>query len=280
MRLINVSSKFGDYSGLLYQANSSDTCVVFMHGTASNFYENTWIHLLGEKLVNNNISLLTCNSFGSNGINPWSKTGAVYETFENCVYDYDLWIDKLLKNKYKKIILLGHSLGTEKAVYYFSNSVYSNRITKVILAGFSDSYQTEINYLTENNCLSAAFNEANELVNTNKGNQILKTNENIHAGVLPKSASSFLNFFSENSNLKKCLHFNGNMEYYKKINVPIMSIISHGHEYINIPIDKAVNNLRQNRFYSHNIVLENTNHDFDGQNTEVVYHISRFILNK
>ena len=58
-----------------------------------------------------------------------------------------------------------------------------------------------------------------------------------------------------------------------------MSMISTGHEYINIPLFRAVDRLKQNRFYSHNILLDNTNHDFDGKNTEAAYHIAQFILN-
>ncbi|MEK6963644.1 MAG: DUF1749 domain-containing protein [Nanoarchaeota archaeon] len=46
----------------------------------------------------------------------------MYERFEESVYDIDLWIKEARKLGYKKIILMGHSLGCNKVIHYYTKS--------------------------------------------------------------------------------------------------------------------------------------------------------------
>ena len=41
--------------------------------------------------------------------------------FLDCVYDIDAWINEIKSYGYKKIILVGHSLGCNKTIHYFAN---------------------------------------------------------------------------------------------------------------------------------------------------------------
>ena len=60
------------------------------------------------------------------------------ENFEDCVVDIDAWIKFALSKGYEKIILMGHSLGTEKIVYYMNKGRYTNKVKAIILLGFAD----------------------------------------------------------------------------------------------------------------------------------------------
>lgn len=276
MRLISVNSKDKEFHGILYEGKGK-TCCVFFHGTASNFYEEKWINVLAEKLLESNISLLSPNTSGSNGMNVYPKSGAVLEILEDVVPDYDSWVKKLLSLGYKEIILIGHSLGTEKCVYYYNKTVYKDRIKAIILAGFSDSFNYEKEWLSKNKLTLKAFNEAEKLVSENKPNYLLTCHENVHAGILPKAAKSFLNFFSDKSILKDCLAFDGTMKYFNLISVPMLGIIADSDKYTVIPIPHAVRKLKQNSNFTNAIVLNKTDHDFSTKEHEVAYHINNFI---
>lgn len=276
MRLISVNSKDKEFHGILYDGKGK-TCCVFFHGTASNFYEEKWVHILAEKLLQSNISLLSPNTSASNGMNVYPKSGAVLEILENTVPDYDAWIKKLLSIGFRNIILIGHSLGSEKAIYYYNKTIYKDRIFGIVLAGFSDSFNYELKWLDENNLTEKAFKEANQLISQNKENFLLTCHENIHAGILPKAAKSFLNFFSNNSLLRNCLDFTGNMSYYRKIEVPMMGIISDTDKYTVIPIPVATRKLKQNSNFTDTISLNKTDHDFSTKEHDVAYHINNFI---
>ena len=54
---------------------------------------------------------------GSLGIN-----GATFEIFEDSLKDIEVWVKKVKKLGYNKIILMGHSLGCNKALYYLSKN--------------------------------------------------------------------------------------------------------------------------------------------------------------
>lgn len=280
MRLVSIQPLRGEYyHGLLYEPKiKGKVCCVFMHGTASNFYEEAWIHELANTLnTRYSVSLLTCNTSGSNGMNIYPKSGAVVEILENVVSDYNAWIEYLIRNGYTKIILIGHSLGTEKLVYYYNNTIYKNRIIGAVLAGFSDSYNYELEWLNSIHIKEKAFDEATQLQKSNRGYEILTTHENIHAGVLPQSADSFLNFFSPNSILTKCLNFSGSMEAYNNITIPMFGIISSGHEYTVESVASVVRKLEKNTMFKQCIMVNETNHDFESKEMEVSYHIGKFI---
>jgi hypothetical protein len=278
MRLLSITSRDKEYHGLLYEAKSK-VCCIFLHGTASNFYEEKWIEVLANKLAESGVSLLSPNTSGSNAMNAYPKSGSIVEIFEDVLPDYDGWIKKLLSIGYRKIILIGHSLGTEKAVYYYNKTVYKDRIIGIVLAGFSDTFNYEMKWLSENNLHIKAFNEANKLVSENKDNFILTCHENIHAGVLPKAAKSFLNFFSDDSELKKCLDFTGDMNYYMNIKVPMVGVISDTDKYTVIPISHATRKLKQNKYFMETLTINKTDHDFTSKEHEVAYHLNNFVKN-
>ena len=51
------------------------------------------------------------------------KLGSTFEIFEDCVKDISVWVKKIKELGYKKIVLMGHSLGCNKALYYLSQNV-------------------------------------------------------------------------------------------------------------------------------------------------------------
>ena len=134
--------------GVHYDSGLRDACVLCIHGMSGNFIENYFAHVLGEKLSNYNIGFIYGHNRGYNHINDILKKesdgsyktvriGATYERFKDCIYDIDAWLNEVRRLEYKKVILLGHSLGCNKTIYYYSRKQPKD-IVGVILASPPD----------------------------------------------------------------------------------------------------------------------------------------------
>ena len=267
--------------GLLIEAQNSESVFLFIHGTASNFYENYFINVLSDELNKSNISVLSTNNRGNEVLKAYPSGGASVEKFEDCVRDIDAWVKFAINKGFKNIILAGHSLGSEKVVYYLNKGKYKARINSVVLLGFADSFGTQLKYT---NGKTAMMQEARMLVKKNKGNVFIESDWNSHAGVLPKTASSYINFFSEGSELSKALPLrNGkSLEMYNKITVPILAVIGDiekgkGHEYTVIPIKDSIKLLEKENSNAECRQIRNCNHDFEEKENELAKIIVKFL---
>ena len=273
-----------DLYGILIPANKKDAVIINIHGTADNFYDNDFIWQTAEAIKSLNVSTLSTNNRGSfslefydYGPDAYRNSGASVEIFEKCILDIDAWIKHALSLGYKKIILEGHSLGTEKVVYYMNKGKYRNKVSAVILLGFSDSYGTHMEFMKNRSAI--LMKEAKDLIQKGKKTQFLTKVWLAHAGVLPQSAESHLNFFSPSSELSKAFPIrNGkNLEMYKKIKVPILGIIGDEEEYTVIPIDEAINLLKKENKKAEIYQIKNSDHSFTGQEKALSNIIKKFV---
>lgn len=119
--------------GVHYEPEKKDVAILSIHGMSGNIIENKFQHVIGETVANDGVGFIASHNRGHNHIAdiPTSKLqerggykykryGVVYEIFEDCLIDIDAWIEETKKLGYKKIILMGHSLGCNKVIYYMS----------------------------------------------------------------------------------------------------------------------------------------------------------------
>lgn len=119
--------------GVHYDSETRDTLVLFTHGMGGNVIENYFAHVVGQTLSKNGVSFLFSHNRGYNHINDIAtsqlkesggyktvRIGVTYEIFTDSLMDIDAWMGEVRKLGYKKIILMGHSLGCNKTIYYFS----------------------------------------------------------------------------------------------------------------------------------------------------------------
>jgi pimeloyl-ACP methyl ester carboxylesterase len=207
--------------GLLKAENGKDL-IIFIHGTASNFYENEFMKNISKKLLKVNFSVLSANNRVA------FASGSAIEKFEDCIKDINAWIKFALSKEYKNIILMGHSLGTEKVVYYMNKGKYKNNVKSVVLFAPTDSYGSQLRFLKDKgNLKQRLMCEALSLARKGKGNKLLTVMKLCHAGVKRKSAASYIDFFKDGSELSKTFPLrNGkNLYFYRKINVPILAVL-------------------------------------------------------
>ena len=100
--------------------------VLHIHGASSNFYRSQFLDRLADILTDRGFAFLTGNTRGHDIMNKvYSKDptatrylGVAHEVFEECALDVAAWIAFLWERKHKKIVLLGHSFGAQKAAFY------------------------------------------------------------------------------------------------------------------------------------------------------------------
>ena len=128
--LVNIKTADGmRLNGILHApANNSAPhdaidAVVCLHGVSSNFYASALLEHIATSFVDHGIAALRVNTRGHDSIvltkndrGP-CRQGSAYETVDQCRYDIRAWIDFLQERNFRKVAVLGHSLGAIKALY-------------------------------------------------------------------------------------------------------------------------------------------------------------------
>src|SRR5262245_41486981 len=97
---------------------------LLVHGTGSNFYAPGVLETYAGQALAGGVPALAINPRGHDGIctNP-SRTGSVkggaaYERISDCVLDVGAWVDWLVGRGFSRIVLVGHSMGSVKSIYW------------------------------------------------------------------------------------------------------------------------------------------------------------------
>lgn len=121
---------------------------IFIHGLAGNLFSKLDFV---KTLIDENSSVIVFNNRGAGVIDKiykedkrkkggYSKfnSGMAYEIFSDCVDDIDGVVNYASKTGAKKIILIGHSTGCQKSVYYLAKKKKNNVSSAILLAPMSD----------------------------------------------------------------------------------------------------------------------------------------------
>lgn len=207
-----------------WSAQNKDICVICIHGQSRNIIEDYFATIWGNVLSKNGIGFIYGHNRGYSHINDiitnngdFKRIGATFEIFEESFYDVDLWIKKAQEIGYKKFILLGHSLGCNKVVYYLSKK--GNIVDGVILASPPDMVGIT---LLEEAYFDDLVKEAKYNIDNNEPRKLLKELLGEYSYV---SSESFLNFYTEGNDIDN-FPIERNPEHFEQleqINVPILA---------------------------------------------------------
>ncbi len=110
--------------GALFRADASprpDLALVMIHGVAMSFYTGP-LRVFAEALAGRGHHAFSINCRGhdwiARGGDLTAFRGATYENFEDCELDIDAAIDRMKQEGYARFVLVGHSLGSVKSIYY------------------------------------------------------------------------------------------------------------------------------------------------------------------
>ncbi len=261
--------------GTYFDSKKKDICILFIHGQAQSILENEFAYKWGKYFSSNGISFLYGHNRGYDFINcmfdkkgDFVYNGATFELFEDSLNDIQVWINRIKKFGYKKIILLGHSLGCNKALYYLSK--HQENIDGVIFASAPD--MVGITRIEEENFIELY----NESINSSK-NKILSK---LVCGTDYISAKTFIDQTTENTPIDNFpIERNPQtFEQLSKITIPILSFCGSDEypTYLKQELlkEKAINCPD----YSYEII-ENTNHFYKNKE-DVISRIVKEWINK
>lgn len=142
-QLVSFESKSGYIcKGILYADDNCKRIVIHIHGSYGNFYDNIFIQQMACSYNREGVGLLAFNLESHGGFSDgfigkkYCYVGGAVSTFESSFEDIQGAID-FVKPFSNNIILQGHSLGTDKALYYL---IHSNESYPLILISPCDSY--------------------------------------------------------------------------------------------------------------------------------------------
>ena len=252
-----------------FECEEKDICVICIHGMCGTIIDNYFATVWGKLLAKNGIGFIYEHNRGHSIENDivmkdgsFKRCGCMYEIFEDSVYDIDLAIEKAKEFGYKRIVLLGHSLGCNKVIYHY----YKQRpgIIGIILASAPDMVGS---HKAAQPDFKDLLQEAKENVEKGEPEKLL---HKMIEDYMYMSSGTFYNWYNENSNLNN-LPTIANPEHWDQfatIDVPILTFSGANEEDMykqqELLKSKAVN--CKNFEYK---LIEDTGHTYKGKENEI-----------
>ena len=265
--------------GTYFDSGSKDICILFIHGQAQSILCNRFAYKWGKYFSSNGISFLYGHNRGYDYINCMFDgngkvlySGASFEIFEDSKKDIQVWVNKIKSLGYKKIILLGHSLGCNKTLYYLTEN--QDNIDGVIFASIPD--MVGITKLEEKN-FGKLYNESMDIIKSGK-NELLSE---LVCGTDYMSAKTFIDQTTEDSPIDNFPIERNPIVFgqLSKIKIPVLSFCGTNEypTYLKQELikEKAINC----RDYTFKII-EDTNHFYKNKEDEVSKMIKEWIDKK
>ncbi len=253
-----------------FESDEKDICVICIHGMCGTIIDNYFATVWGKLLAEKNIGFIYEHNRGHSIENDivmkdgtFKRCGCMYEIFEDSIYDIDLAIDTAKKKGYQRVILLGHSYGCNKVIYYYYKK--HPDILGIILASAPDMIGSHL--LAQADEYQELLNEAKENINHNEPTKLL---HKMVEDYMYMSSQTFYNWYHEGSALNNLpvianpKHF----EQFETIDVPILTFsgLKEADYYLHLDLlkEKALN---CPDFEYH--LIENTGHTYKDKEIEI-----------
>lgn len=251
-----------------FESNKKDICVICIHGMCGTIIDNYFATVWGKLLAKNDIGFIYEHNRGHSIENDivmkdgsFKRCGCMYEIFEDCIYDIDLAIQTAKEKGYKRIILLGHSLGCNKVIYYYYKK--HPNILGIILASAPDMIESHL--LIEPD-YEELLKEAKENIDKNQPTKLL---HKMIEDYMYMSSQTYYNWFHKNSNLNNLPIISNpkNWEQLETIDVPILTFSGSKDEdyYLHLDLLKEKATNCKNFEYQ---IIENTGHTYQEKELE------------
>ena len=204
MDIIKAIAKRGlELRGAVYDSGSKDTVLIMLTGICSNVFQNDLLNASGILLSKNGVSVIighahdsfSCFAYTDHSIGKQKHAGVFNDDFSMVYEDVETWVLKAKSMGFKKIILAGHSLGSNKIINYLGNTPDDFTGYFIISCPIDIIYWQKVMPNIEV-CLKTAEQWAAE----GRGDDILPF---LFGGFSPMTANTVLGFFNAD-NLKNC----------------------------------------------------------------------------
>lgn len=229
--------------GLLYETNNyKDEVVISIHGMSSNCFKKR-DDIFQFEFNKKKISYFCFNNRGHDFVNSLNRyagnektkviCGTSFEDVLDSYYDIKSAIDTMLNMGYKKVHLMGHSLGSTKIVYTYNKLILEennliDKISSVILLSLVDIPEIMKYYLKDEytNVIDFALNMEKE----NKLDELMP----VALFGFPMCVKTFLRYakYNEEINFAKYSDYNFNFNELNNINSKLFMRFGNENEMI------------------------------------------------
>ena len=263
-----------------FNSDTKDICVIFIHGMCQTIIDNYFSIVCGNILRENKIGFIYEHNRGYSIENDilmkdgsYIRCGCMYETFEDCILDIDLAIDKAKELGYKRIILMGHSYGCNKLIYYYYKK--HPDILGMILASAPDMVGLQ---LLRQKDYKDLIKEAKE--NIDNGNPT-KLISNLVEDYMYMSSKTYYNWFNKNSNLDNLPVLGNSKNWYQfeTIDIPTLTFSGSLETDNYLHLDLLKEKAKRCNDFEYKIV-NGANHFYSNKEKEISTLILNWIKNK
>ncbi len=263
-----------------FNSNEKDICVIFIHGMCQTIIDNYFATVWGKILSENNIGFLYEHNRGYSIENDilmkdraYKRCGCMYEIFEDCIMDIDLAIDKAKELGYKRIILMGHSYGCNKLIYYYYKK--KPEVIGMILASAPDMVGLQ---LMRQKDYEQLIKEAKENIDDGNPTKLLS---NLVEDYMYMSSQTYYNWFNKESNLDNLpvMGNSNNWYQFESINVPLLTFSGSEETDNYLHLDLLKEKAKNCSDFEYKII-KNTNHFYFDKENEIGNLIFDWIKNK
>ncbi len=260
-----------------FESKVKDICVICIHGMCGTIVDNYFATVWGKVLSEKNIGFIYEHNRGHSIENDivmmdgsFKRYGCMYEVFEDCIYDIDLAIQTAKDKGYKRIILLGHSYGCNKVIYYYYKK--HPNILGIILASAPDMISSHL--LLEPD-YKELLSEAKKNIDNSEPTKLL---HKMIEDYMYMSSLTYYNWYNENSNLDNLpvISNKEHWEQFETIDVPILTFSGSNEEdyyqHLDLLKDRALN--CKNFEYK---IIDNTGHTYKNKEKEIANFIFNWI---
>jgi pimeloyl-ACP methyl ester carboxylesterase len=269
-------------NGLWFCVPRSKQAIIFVHGLGGTMF---WPSLV-YKMAGQGSSLLAFNNRGHDKISKVLRqagksgkmkriwAGAAHEIFTDCADDIQGAVDFCRSRGFKKIILVGHSTGCQKSVYYLARAKGRQVAKVVLLCPVSDYAEPAANNAA---ALKKATPVACRLVRQGRGHELLPTDVWPHLD----DAQRFLSLYTPDSKEEIFSYFTPSRRSatLQKVAVPQLVVFAEHDEYFDRPIGSVIDWFKgalAGKQYTVK-VIKNAKHNFSGREQAVLHSIKDFI---
>lgn len=203
--------------------------------------------------------------------------GTGFERFEHSILDIEAIIKFLKKQGYKKLFLLGHSTGANKAAFYIRKGRGRGLTGIGLLGPLSDIpiLKTDLGKKYR-----VALEISNKMIRRGQGKELLPL-PLVNGGFW--SAERFWSIAREKSNEDTFSYYNlkRKFNWTKNIRLPLLVLIGEQDQYADRPIGKILERFKREipkKWFS-GVILKNSDHSFTDKESELSYKIRNWVLN-
>lgn len=260
-------------NGLFSLPKNAKSVCIYIHGLFDDVFNGLGLEM-AEKLYDEGYGILVFNNRGTGFVSSFTRyekqkknyvnLGTAYETFTDCVYDLDAASAFLQANNVKKVHLIGHSTGCQKAVYYVSQLKKQSKIKSVILFAPLSDYSVGI----QDPHYAEKLGYAQLLVKSGQKHQLLP--QKLYSELL--SAQRYVSLYSPNSKEEIFTYASDKKaKILRTVSIPTLAVFGENDEYLDRPVLELVEWFEENIHAKAKQVewIEGANHSFKGEEKQL-----------